>query len=145
MNTIVEVQLEWNYSPKNYIEEPILIKEDSFELSISDGKALAKITPSCYVENPDIKEYLTSLVNSRFHAVQILSHKDFNLSKPSRSDLRNDGSKNIFLEVESGVIVMSSRPVDLVVKDKDGNVISDSKQERLNKQKWAIHLRRDTQ
>jgi len=107
---------------------------EGFELSISDGVALAKINPSFYEENTKIKETLTGLVESRLLAVQIMSHRDFILSKPSRSDLREDGSKNIFLEVDPIVIKMSIEPVDLVIRDKDGNIVSDSKRDRLKKQ-----------
>ena len=65
-----------------------------------------------------------------------MSHRDFTLSKPSRNDLRNDGTKNIFLEAEPIVMKVSIGSVDLVVRDKDGNIVSDLKQERLDKQKW---------
>lgn len=140
MSTEIEVHLEWKYSPKNYIEEPIQISSEGFELSISDGVALAKINPSFYEENTKIKETLTGLVESRLLAVQIMSHRDFILSKPSRSDLREDGSKNIFLEVDPIVIKMSIEPVDLVIRDKDGNIVSDSKRDRLKKQKWFAEV-----
>ena len=140
MSTVVEVQLEWSYSPKNYIEEPIQISCEGFELSISDGVALAKITPSFYAENPRIKETLTGLVESRLLAIQIMLHRDFTLSKPSRSDLRDDGNKNIFLEVDPIVIKTSVGPVDLVIRDKDGNIVSDSKRDRLKKQKWFAEV-----
>ncbi len=52
MNTIVEVQLVWKDTPKNFIEEPIHINDDGFELSICDGVALAKINPVFHGENP---------------------------------------------------------------------------------------------
>lgn len=136
MSTVVEVQSEWKYTPESYIEEPIQISGEGFELSISDGVALAKINPSFYEENPEIGETLTGLIESRLLAVQIMSHGDFTLSKPSRSDLREDGSKNIFLEVDPIVIKMSVGTVDLVIRDKDGNIVSDSKRDRLKKQKW---------
>lgn len=136
MPEVVEVQFEWKYTPENYFEEPILIKEDGYEISICDGIAFAKIDPSFHSQNPEIKEYLTRFIESELQAIQIMSHRDFTLSKPSRNDLRSDGTKNIFLEVEPIKIKVSVGPVDLVVRDKDGNIVSDTKQERLDKQKW---------
>jgi hypothetical protein len=93
-----------------------------------------------YHSNSDIREDLTKQIESRLHAVQIMTHKDFDLSKPSRTDLREDGIKNHFLEIESCVITTSLGSVDLIAKDKDGNVISDPKKERLNKQKKFAFL-----
>jgi len=136
MPEVVEIQLEWKYKPESYFEEPIHIKDEGFEVSISNGIAFAKIDPSFQSKNPEIKEYLTRCIESRLQAVQIMSHRDFTLSKPSRSDLRDDGTKNIFLEVEPIVMKVSLRTVDLMVRDKDGNIASDTKQERLDKQKW---------
>ena len=136
MPEVVEVQYKWKYTPENYIEDPILLEEDGYEIAICDGKALAKIEPSFHSKNLGIKEYLGSIVESKLQAIQILSHRDFTLSKPSRNDLRSDGTKNIFVEVETIKIKVTTGPVDLVIKDKDGNVIEDTKRERLNKQKW---------
>lgn len=134
MSKIVTVQLEWKYSPETYLEEPILISFEGGDLEIKDGVAIAKINPDLYHTDSSIGEDLTRQIQSRLHAVQIMTHKDFELSKPSRTDIREDGKMNHFLEVESCVMTMSVGAVDLIVKDKDGNVISDTKRERLDKQ-----------
>ena len=136
MNNVVEVQLEWKYVPEDYFDEPIFIKEREFELSISKGVALAKVHPSVYSQQPQIKEHLTQLIQSRFLAVQIRSHKDYTLSKPSRSDLRKDGGKNVFLEVEPMRIKVSMGSPDIVIRDKDGNIFADTKRDRRHKQEW---------
>ena len=136
MSEVVEIQLEWKYTPENYFEEPIIIKEEAFELTISNGISLAKIEPSFFYQNPEIKDDLTDLIESRFYAVQLMSHRDFTLTKPSRSDLRKDGTRDVFLEVEPMVLKLSMGSVDLVVRDKDGNIVSDTKRDRLNKQEW---------
>ena len=112
MNKVVEVQLEWKYEPEGFIEEPIQISRDGYELSISSGIALARIAPSFYDAHPKLKGHLTSLIESRLRAVQIMSHKEFTLSKPSRSDLRENGKRNVFLEVEPMLSKVSFGPVD---------------------------------
>jgi len=80
MSEVVEIQLEWKYTPENYFEEPIIIKEEAFELTISNGISLAKIEPSFFYQNPEIKDDLTDLIESRFYAVQLMSHRDFTLT-----------------------------------------------------------------
>jgi len=134
MSKVVSIQLEWKYSPETYLEEPILIEFEGGELEIQDGVAVAVIEPELFPADESIREELTKKIESRLHAVQIMTHQDFELSKPSRTDVREDGKKNHFLEVESCVMTMSVGTVDIVVHDKDGNVVSDTKKERLDKQ-----------
>ncbi|PZV09955.1 MAG: hypothetical protein DCF32_00865 [Leptolyngbya sp.] len=140
MSKVVTVQLEWKYSPKTYLEEPISISFEGADLEIKDGVAIANIDPDLYHTDSSIREDLTRQIESRMHAVQIMTHKDFELSKPSRTDIREDGKKNHFLEIESCVITMSVGAVDLIVKDKNGNIVSDTKRDRLDKQEYFASL-----
>ena len=140
MSKVVTVQLEWKYSPETYLEEPISISFEGADLEIEDGVAIARIDPDLYHTDSSIREDLTRQIESRLHAVQIMTHRDFELSKPSRTDIRENGTKDHFLEVESCVITMSVGTVDLIIKDKDGNVVSDTKKERLDRQKYFASL-----
>jgi hypothetical protein len=140
MSKVVTVQLEWKYTPSNYLEEVILLSLEGGDLEIKEGVAIANIDPAVYHANESIKEDLTRQIESRLHAVQIMMHKDYDLSKPTRSDIREDGNKNHFVEVEPCVITMSVGTADIIVKDKDGNVVSDSKRARLDKQEQFAYL-----
>ncbi|MFT3894751.1 MAG: hypothetical protein QM730_24235 [Anaerolineales bacterium] len=66
----------------------------------------------------------------------LLTHREYSLGKPSRIDLTEDGKRNIYLEVETAVIKMIAGKVDFVHRDKEGNVLYDSKRERLAQQQW---------
>jgi hypothetical protein len=136
MSKVVTVEFEWTYIPKNYLEEPIEICGDHYQISISDGVALARIDPSLFTQNENFKEQLTDLIESRFQAVQVMNHSEYTISRPSRTDITSDGKRNIFLEIQPTIMKMTCGNVDLVIKDKDGNVISDTRKERLEKQKW---------
>jgi len=143
MNQIVSIELEWNYTPPGYFEEPLSLNFDGILLDVDNGIAIAKITPAQFENNECIKEDLNSLLESRFHAVQIFNHKDFELHKPSRTDITEDGRKHHYLEVESIVCMSSLGSLDIVVTDKDGNIVSDTKKERLDKQeKYAEAMSR---
>lgn len=135
MSKIVTVQLEWKYTPETYLEEPISITFEGGDIEIKDGVAIARIDPSLYHADSSIRKVLNQQIESRLQTVQIITHKDFELSKPSRTDIREDGNKNYFLEVEPFAITVSMEPVDVVVKDKNGNIVSDTKRERLESQK----------
>lgn len=101
MNRILTIQLEWKYSPVNYLEEPISISFETGDLDIKNGVAIANIDPDLYHADSSIQEVLTRQIESRLHAVQVMTHRDFELSGPSRTDIREDRKKNHFLEVES--------------------------------------------
>ena len=72
--------------------------------------------------------------------MQIMSHKKFILSKPSQRELREDGTRHLFIEARMVASTHTAGSVDLVIQDKDGNVITDTKRERLNKQKWFAEV-----
>lgn len=136
MSEVVKVVMEWKYTPKNYFEEPISISDEGFTLDISDGSAVAKIEPTVFNKYNELSSKLSEMIKSRLYAVQIMTHRKFTLSKPSRIDLNEDGTRNIYLTMDPITIKTSTGMVDIILKDKDGHVISDSKQERLDKQKW---------
>ena len=140
MSNVIAVQLEWKYSPRTYLEESILINFDGGSLEISDGIAFASIDSEVFHATPWIQNDLTKRIESRLHAVQMMAHKDFALSKPVRTDIREDGKKNYFLQVDSGRFVVSCGTVDLAVFDKDGKLVADSKRERLDEQNALADL-----
>ncbi len=133
---IAKVVVEWKYDPRNYFEENIIIKNDNYEIKIDDGLVSAKIDPDFFNSSKDLIDTLQIYVESRFLAVQLMTHKPFELSKPSRYDLRADGKKNVYISIEPAILKLSGANVDLVVKDKNGNVISDTKKERIDKERW---------
>lgn len=140
MSKVLEIHLEWKYTPSNYLEEPIEILNPGLSLKIFNGIAIAHIEPETFEKNSSISGELTRLIENRLYAVQISTHKNFSLSKPSRSDLREDGKRNIFIEVQCLVIGCSLGIPDIVMTDKDGNIISDTRQERIDKQKWFAEM-----
>jgi len=133
---IEKMIVEWNYEPKDYFEDNFTIEYDNCVIEIMSGIAEGRILPIHIDIADEIIKKLNQDLESRFLAVQVMTHKKFNLSKPSRYDLMKDGSKNTYLQVEDIVCVAEVSPVDLIIHDKNGNVISDTKQERIDKKKW---------
>lgn len=140
MSDIEAVLLEWAYTPKNYLEEPVYILFDGGSLKIEQGNALATVDPQAFKADAAIREKLTEKIESRLYAIQVLTHKKFELSKASRTDIGINGAKHYFLEAEPAVMSMEMGSVDFVLKDKNGNIVSDTKKERLEKQEWYAKL-----
>jgi hypothetical protein len=134
------VVLEWKFSPPDYFEEPIHVKRDDYVMTISNGTVEARIKPELYDKDQSMRDRLHSSLNDRFLGVQLLSHKPYELSKASMYRLHPDGRKDITIFPEPIVIRVSTGEPDIIVKDKDGNVISDSRQERIQKKQELAEL-----
>lgn len=132
------VVLEWKFSPPGYFEGPIDINGDDYVMTISNGTVEARIRPEMYYKDQSMRDRLHRALNRRFRVVQLLSHKPYDLSKASMYRLHPDGRKDITIFLEPCVITGSTGALDIIVKDKDGSVISDSKKERMQKKRdWS--------
>jgi len=136
MTKIKTTLLDWTYTPKNYLEKPISISFDGGLLQIEHGKASATVDLRIYQTNISLRDELTGIIESRLLAAQIMTHKVFELSKATRTDVEDDGKLHHYLEIDSCYQRVTVSSIDLVVKDRNGVVVADSKRERLNKQEW---------
>ncbi|VAW37952.1 hypothetical protein MNBD_CHLOROFLEXI01-2809 [hydrothermal vent metagenome] len=137
MNKIII--FEWTYTPADYFEAPIHIKQDTYEMTIKDGKVEARLKhTNC--EESQIRQELHKSLNSRFLGVQILTHKPFELSNISTYHMHPDGSKDVFIHVNPATITLTAMPVDIIVRDQLGNITRDTRQERIDKKKELASL-----
>lgn len=133
---IEKIVVEWNFEPKDYFEADFAIEYDNYSVEIKSGIAKAVLDTVSQDKAEEIISDLTRDLVSCFLAIQVMNHQSYKLGKPSRYDLRKDGTKNIYLQIEDIVQVSDISPLDIIVNDKNGNVISDSKQDRINEKKW---------
>jgi hypothetical protein len=133
---IEQIVVEWNYEPKNYFEDNFIIEYDNYNIEINSGIAIARIATVHMDEIDEIIHELNLDLESRFLAVLVMKHLRYNLGKPLRYDLNKNGSTNTYLQVDDLVCSQSLSSADLIVFDENGKVISDTKQERVDKQKW---------
>jgi hypothetical protein len=136
LSMVQQIVIEWNYKPKDYFESRIVVEHDSFKIIVDSGHAEARIGPEYLDKIDKLIIELNEDLKSRFLAVQVVTHVPYTLSNPSRYDLRKDGTKNIYLQSKPLKFSVSLGTVDIVIRDADGNVVSDTKQERIDKKKW---------
>ena len=136
MNTIIV--LDWKFLPPNYFEEAIEISRLDCTIRIADGQVHAKIDFAMYETKPRMREELHEALNERFLAVQLFTHRAYELSPPEVARVHPDGHRDVFGELEDGLVVTYSG--DFRVTDKDGNVIEDLKRDRVEKQKRLAEL-----
>jgi hypothetical protein len=129
------IMLEWQFSPSDYFEDPTTISRDDYTMMIENGRIEARIDSVRYDADLSLRDTLHAELNDRFLAVQLLSHKPYDLSKSRMSRQHPDGRRDIFLDAEPLHLKLSGGRVDVQVKDKNGNVIVDSRRDRIEKKK----------
>lgn len=134
------VVLEWTFSPPNYFEAPIEVSRDDHTLTIVDGKAEARIDSEVFDANPSLRQTLHDALNDRFLGVQVLSHSPYELSRPTMTRVYPDGRRDLFLEAETGRMVIMGHPVDIQIRDTEGKVVVDSKRDRIEKKRAISEL-----
>jgi hypothetical protein len=87
-----------------------------------------------------MRQDLHDALNGRFLGVQLLTHKAYDLSRPTMTRVHPDGRRDIYVEAEPGRIVLSGVAPDIRVIDKDGNIALDSKRDRIEKKKSLAEL-----
>jgi hypothetical protein len=132
--------LEWKFSPPDYFEEPIEFSRQDYTMTIADGKAEAKIDSVLFEGDPSMRQRVHDDLNGRFLAVQVLTHRDYKLSKSTKTRVHPDGRRDTFVEPEPASVVYFGGRIDIRVTDKDGKVISDSKRDRIEREKDLAEL-----
>ncbi len=134
------MMLSWSFSPPDYFEEPIEILRQDYTMTIADGQVHANFDSAIYEAKPEARAELHDALNDRFLGVQLLTHRAYELSRPNVTRVHPDGRRDIFVEIEPISIKVSMGTVDVRLIDKDGNVIADSKRERIEKKKSLAEL-----
>ena len=138
MNQVVV--LEWTFSPTDYFEQTIEVRRDEYILRIENGKAEARVDPRAYDADTNYRLAFHEALNDRFLAVQVLTHRPYNLPQPSMFRLYTDGRKDVTLFAEPGHFKITGGSVDFLVKDKDGNVLADTRTDRIEKKEHFANL-----
>ena len=137
----VIISTEWEFSPSNYFEERVVIEWDTYTIVIDNGKVEARIDASVYNLDSKTLDKFHDEVNSRFLGMQVVTHKSFTLSKPVHLyKLYSDGRRDVTVFPQPAVVTASAAIGGVVITDKNGNIISDSRRESLEHKKRVAEL-----
>jgi hypothetical protein len=107
---------------------------------IDNGTVEARIKPEVYNNDPEMRDKLYNSLNDRFLGTQLVSHDNYKLSDATMCFLHPDGRKDITIIGKGGVCVSGAGQIDFIEKDEKGNIIKDSKRERIDKKKQLSDL-----
>jgi len=127
----IKVILEYNYKPENYFEQNIKIQRDKYVLTILSGKVSATTEASIYDPDNELENTVYNDLNAFFKGAQVFSHRPYELKKGGIVRLHPNGRRDVTIVMQPAVLQFKGRVVDIKVTDRDGNVIEDTKAERV--------------
>lgn len=127
--------LEWTYTPPDFFEEPLEVAAAACTIKIADGRIEARIKPDEYPADHSLRDALQKRLQAVFQGTQVLSHRSFSLTQSNLTSVEADGRTHRRMFAECGSYLVIGESADVVVCDSAGNVIRDTKAERLAKRR----------
>ena len=126
---------KWIFTPTDYFEQKIDIIREDYRMTILDGSAEATVNEEVYDANPSLRDLMHNSLHDRFLGAQIVSFRAFNLSAPTRTRIRSDGGRDVFIEPNPGTLMLTGYAPDVLVTHADGTVVYDSERQRVDAKK----------
>lgn len=125
-------EIEWNYTPADFFEAPYRTSRADYELLLEGGVARATLRVPQEID-AGLQKRITSDVAAVLRSRQLLTHRPFQLHAPRVLQVRG-GKRNTVVSLRSAEAVTVGMSVDAVVTDSTGNVIADTRAERIRSQ-----------
>jgi len=135
--TYARTDLEYSYEPRDFYEAEVVVDTDIGRLTAVDGTLIVTLptprTPFDRKEAATITESVRAIMRAR----QVLVHRPFTLSGPNVIHYRPNGRRDIVMFAETAKIEIKGVPVDILVTDRSGKVVTSTRADRI-----AEHSRR---
>jgi hypothetical protein len=132
------VTLEWTYNPPDFFEQPVPIEDLPCKVVIENGKVLASMNEDVYENNPELCKRIDERLQRMFQGAQLVSQKPYSLTKADMTRLLPGGHKLTTKHLEGQIRL--SGTLDIIRTDANGNVITDTRQERIDREQELANL-----
>lgn len=139
-----KIKLEWSYTPKSFLETEYNLDFDGVKIHFVNGEITIHTDELSLQDNPFFVTNAEKTIRNFLNGISIYSHASYKLSRKPTKRFDKDGSIKQTAVIKSivGEVTVSSH-VEFQVTDKDGNVIRDSKKERIEEKKtWGYLVSR---
>lgn len=127
----VRTELEWSYKPKDFFEGRFVLGLLDGELTADDGKAVLTLTsPTDPILASGLQKFKDEVSNV-FEVRQLLKHRPFELNGPNIIQHLPEGGRSTSVAMAGVSCIVKARCPDIVTRDADGNITSDTKADRL--------------
>ncbi len=129
--TTVKTVLECPYQPADFFEAPYRRSWGDCEILVDAGIATVTFARPHDPLPESLKSRIESELDAIFCARQLRTHRQFHVGSPTTSQYTTDGSKSIAINISNAACAVTGGSVDIVLTDSVGNVIRDSRAERI--------------
>lgn len=126
----VKTELTYSYQPIDFFDGAAAITMPTGILSVENGEAVFALAEAQAVDHEHAQS-MTADIRAVFQARQALTRRVFVLTGPGVTYHRDDGLRDYVLLVETGRFEIRSYPIDFQITDAAGNVVHDTKADRL--------------
>jgi hypothetical protein len=128
--TVDRTKLEWKYEPTDFFEAPYRHAEAAFDLVIKTGSETATTTVAMDPVPRDLEDRVRSSIENIFFVRKIQTRRKYNLEGPAIYQY-SSGRRNVSVRLKGVSINLMAGNVDFTLRDAAGNIIRDSKAERI--------------
>jgi hypothetical protein len=126
------VTLEGTYTPSDYLEEPVILDRPDYSAEIAEGRIEVTFRNPEPLPSADRQAAVDRDLRQVFSARMILTCQPWEMTGLDIMKRRSpDGRTDIWWSVAPGDFRISGSPADFIHRDAEGNVIRDTKAERL--------------
>ncbi|WP_316646732.1 hypothetical protein [Ovoidimarina sediminis] len=128
--------LEWKYEPTDLFEEIIDLELLSGRVHIEQGVARGNFPTFEYERGAEFRDEAHRELEPHFFGQAIVSGKQYVLNSAQLTREYDDGRSDQYIIAETGHFKLTTFPanVDFIIRDKDGNVTSDTRADRIAEQ-----------
>ena len=123
-------ELEWIYEPAAFFEAPYQHETANFRLFVDGGRAVASLMPPTDPVPPNLEMQIRRTLENILLVRQLQSRTNFKLEGP-RIYQHSGGRKHVSIQLEGGSLVLTGGQVNFTIHDPAGNIVRDSKAERI--------------
>jgi hypothetical protein len=128
----IRTELEWSYQPTDYFEAPTAVPASHGQVSVDAGKATYTLASPSDSVPPSVREIAGEEIAAVFELRQMLTHKPYTIAGPTVIQHQPGGARSVAVSVGGVVALSGAGLVDVVVSDAAGNVLSDSRADRIS-------------
>jgi ketosteroid isomerase-like protein len=134
------VEIHWVFTPVDFFEERIVLEREGYAIEMDDGRITARMGSDYFDAHPDLPALLRRDIEVRFRGAQLIQRRPFEIDGGSIVRLFPNGQRIITPSVHGVEMVVTSEQVDLVVLDNAGNIIGDTRRNRINTTDYLMQL-----
>jgi hypothetical protein len=125
--------LELTYTPVDFFEGLFKYNGNDYVVEIENGQVIATASDVADERIASLSQEILEELNVVFLGVQVVRNRPYELSGHRTTRTMPDGSVEVGLSVGATLVAMTGR-VDVITRDAAGNVVTDSKRDRIKEQ-----------